>query len=472
MKITTVLATLMLLWYCQSLVGQNNLGAAKVQNKGRFPAAGVITQSSGLALDPDGIHFWTHNDQGNATTKVYKFLPANGNTAVAIVDSVQVVGHENLDWEDMAKDQNGNLYLCQTGKNCNALSPSECPGRYLYKILKMPFASLNAQASIVPDSFIFKYPLPPACNQNGSDTTFVNAEAAIFFNNSIYIFTKNIWSKVTNNCGNWVETSTYLFKIPLTAGSSAANPIVGEYLGSYNLKLSEADSTVNYYKVIAGAINPSQQVVSLVTPARVWQFRNFTGDNFFNGDVSYHSFLDDGGNAVIRGYEGADFYNNDLLYLSVDGTNGRLSTVNIDSLCTNIRSLDDHLPGSLRTALSCASQSDTLSFNSAIANQNLIIDAQINITKNISIVNTQSNVTIQSLTNLPAMFAINPMKQVYLEGFNMEAANYPDNFSIQNNGNLTLKNITVKNFPGQTKNVINKTGATLTIIGDVDIKTN
>ncbi|MFZ1788555.1 MAG: hypothetical protein WAT92_09595, partial [Saprospiraceae bacterium] len=147
MKITTVLATLMLLWYCQSLVGQNNLGAAKVQNKGRFPAAGVITQSSGLALDPDGIHFWTHNDQGNATTKIYKFLPANGNTTVAIVDSVQVVGHQNLDWEDMAKDQNGNLYLCQTGKNCNALSPSECPGRYLYKILKMPFASLNAQAS-------------------------------------------------------------------------------------------------------------------------------------------------------------------------------------------------------------------------------------------------------------------------------------------------------------------------------------
>lgn len=308
--------------------GNLNMNVAAVF-KGRFDASGEITQSSGLALDPDGISFWTHNDQGNPTTKVYNFLPNTGNTNVTVSKTVNV-NAVNLDWEDLAKDTMGNLYLAQTGKNCNANATPDCPTKFVFKIHKMAFSSLTNGSTVTPETFYFKYPLSGYALNNcmSNDTVFANTEAVIWFNNSIYVFTKDIFSKKTNNCGGWVGGNTHLFKVPLTAGSTEANPIVAQYLGALTTKINSTEDA-GLYQVTGAAINTSGTKIALSTYGRLWILEGFTGDNFFSGTKTYYNFVDNNNQSQIRGYEGIEFAaDNATLFLSVDGVNGRVVSIN------------------------------------------------------------------------------------------------------------------------------------------------
>jgi hypothetical protein len=180
-----ILFLLLISLFAAPALAQIYQGLAVPDNKGRWGATSEITQASGLALDANGVSFWTHNDQGNATNKVYKFFPVTAQLPITLQKQVTVLNTLNLDWEDLAKDDAGNIYLCQIGKNCNALSdPLECPGRFIYKIHRLPLATLNHadSTSVTPETFYFKYPLTgyDINNCNPNDTVFVNGEAAIF----------------------------------------------------------------------------------------------------------------------------------------------------------------------------------------------------------------------------------------------------------------------------------------------------
>jgi len=314
--------TLNLVW------GQGNGGFIILNPEGRFATAGPVTQSSGLALDPDGTTLWTHNDQGNATTQIYNFSPGTGQGAVTINKTVNIDLAANLDWEDMTKDNAGNLYIAQTGKNCNSNAPPDCPKRWVFAFHRVPFSSLTDGATVTPESFYFVYPTTgyPGGTCSTSDTVFANVEAAIWYNGAMYVFTKDIWSKPTNNCGQWGSEKCVLFKIPLTAGSSESNPIVAQYISKRSMQIFEADGAQQKL-VISGAISPDQSTVALSTAGRLWLFYNFTGDDFYSGDQTYYTYTDDGVNPVTRGFEGMEFINNTQLKLSVDGVGGRVMGV-------------------------------------------------------------------------------------------------------------------------------------------------
>lgn len=339
-------------------------------NLGRFGNTSPITQASGLALDPNGTSLWTHNDQGNPTTSIYKFLPATGNQAVTLQKAVNILSVSNLDWEDLAKDGNGNIYVCQIGKNCNENSdPEECPNRFVFKIHKIPLATLNHpdSTSVTPHTYYYKYPLSgyDANNCQPDDTVFVNSEAAIWYEGALYVFTKNIWSKSTNNCGGWQEGYCYLFKINLTEGSSMQNPIVATYKGKVNLKINPNEPAAKY-QVTAAAISPDSSTLALTTYGRVWLFRHFTADSFFNGTSMYAEYSASGSDTITRGYEGIEFKNNRYLDICVDGLNGRVSGLLIDSIALWVRTTADAGPGSLRYAALCANTNDTLRFKPAL----------------------------------------------------------------------------------------------------------
>ena len=130
--------------YWSGLHAQVYQGLQVPFNLGRFGNASPITQASGLAIDPNGVSLWTHNDQGNPSTSLFKFLPTTGNQMVTIQKEVNILNVINHDWEDLAKDDIGNIYVCQIGKNCNENSdPEECPNRFIFKIHKVPLATLN-----------------------------------------------------------------------------------------------------------------------------------------------------------------------------------------------------------------------------------------------------------------------------------------------------------------------------------------
>ena len=419
--------------------------------KGRFPAASVITQASGLALDNNGISLWTHNDQGNATTKVYKILTSTAESDITIEKEVTILNHLNLDWEDMAKDDAGNIYLCQVGKNCNANSdPLECPGRFIYKIHKLALSTLNHpdSTSVTPETYYFRYPLTgyDVNNCTPNDTVFVNCESVIWYNGHFYLFSKNIWSKVTNNCGGWQEGFTYMFRLSPAAGSSMQNPLVATYMGKMNLKLSPGELPAKYQPT-AAAISPDQTILSLTTYNRIWQFRNFTGDSFFAGNSVYCDYSTNGADTTTRGYEGLEFINNRYVKLCVDGVNGRLSGIDLDSLALWVRNTYNSGSGSLRNVLLSATAGDTARFRPFIINDTIhLTTAPLSFNRNVHLVQPVGQpIFLKAYTTNAITVPVG--RNILLKGINIICGNVM-NGGISNEGILAIENMTIYNsFP-------------------------
>ena len=438
--------------YCLVLPGlhaQVYQGLQVPFNLGRFGNTSPITQASGLALDPNGSSFWTHNDQGNPTTSIYKFLPTTGNQAVTLQKEVNILSVTNLDWEDLAKDDNGNIYVCQIGKNCNENSdPEECPNRFVFKIHKIPLATLNHpdSNSVTPHTYYYKYPLSgyDANNCQPDDTVFVNSEAAIWYQGALYVFTKNIWSKSTNNCGGWQEGYVYLFKVNLTEGSTMQNPIVATYKGKVNLKINPNEPT-SKYQVTAAAISPDSSSLALTTYGRVWLFRHFTADSFFNGTSIYVDYSGTGSDTITRGYEGIEFRNNHYLDVCVDGLNGRISGILIDSIALWVKHDGDAGPGSLRNATQCANTGDTLLFKSTIILDTIHLSSgQLIFNRNVCMIQpVGQHVYIQSGTS-PVM-EVSPEKEIRLKNIRILCSD-PNEDALINHGNLFLTDVQIEHM--------------------------
>ncbi|WP_207432431.1 hypothetical protein [Sabulibacter ruber] len=73
----------------------------------------AINESSGLELADTPNTYWTHNDAGNAPV-LYQI-----NEKGKLLKQVTISGATNTDWEDLAKDNAGNLYIGDTGNNSN-----------------------------------------------------------------------------------------------------------------------------------------------------------------------------------------------------------------------------------------------------------------------------------------------------------------------------------------------------------------
>lgn len=426
--------------------------------KGRFGNTSPITQASGLALDENGVSLWTHNDQGNPTTILYKILTATGNQTITIQKEVDILNVENLDWEDMAKDDAGNVYVCQVGKNCNANSDSlECPTRYIFKIHKLPLTSLNHPDSltVTPETFYFKYPLIGYDIENcdADDTVFVNCEATIWYNGALYLFTKNIWSKATNNCGGWLTGYTYMFKLSLTSGSSMENPLVAEYLDKVNLRMSPTE-LASKYQVTAAAISPDETILAFTTYNRIWQFRNFTGDDFFGGSSVYNDYSNTGTDTITRGYEGIEFMNNRYVSLCVDGVNGRLSGIDLDSLALWVRNSNDIGPGSARNSLLAVSAGDTIRFKPHLINDTIqLTSAPLIFNRNANLIQPNGQpVFLKAFTT--NVITVPVGKTVSQKNINLICGN-AQNGGIINHGTLTLDNINIYNTNPINRSVLN-----------------
>lgn len=316
----------------QVICAQNMiLGQATITpiDRGRFPNGHVLNQSSGLFSEGHNL-FITHNDQGNPTMQLFRFTPSTGTNALPVLDTIDI-NYVNSDWEDLTTNGSDKIYLCETGKNCNANSPPDCAGRYIFKILEIPIASLHAPGlePITPVVYHFKYPLLGTCTS--ADTVFANVEAVVYKNQNAYVFTKDIWSKNTNNCGSWDNNFTYCFRIPLMPGSSPSNPIVATYMGSFNLEVVPGEAYVDK-KPLAAALDPSGNILAITSGTRLWLFEQFSGDDWFGGQSRYLDYIDGGGNKVSRGYEGLDFIDANHLLLSVDGNNGRVQELDLSGI--------------------------------------------------------------------------------------------------------------------------------------------
>ena len=206
----------------------------KITKIGQFPPE--ISESSGLAQVKGRNTFWTHNDGGNMP-ELFEVEQSG-----KIISKVPLPNLRNEDWEDLAEDQAGNLFIADIGNNNNSRQ-----NLVIYKI--------NPNK---PDDFQtihFKYTdqtaFPPQLNAKNFD-----CEAVVYQKEKLYLFSKN--RSLTNH---YVK----LYELPAVAG---------------NYSVSPRDSIFIKSMVTSAAISPDQSTLALLSYGKIFLFDISTGLNF------------------------------------------------------------------------------------------------------------------------------------------------------------------------------------------------
>jgi len=178
------------------------------------------------------------------------------------------VNTTNIDWEDITKDENNNVYIGNFG-NENGTEGN--------RILKIGNPN-NLGNTVTAQVIYYQYPM-----ENGSEVVF-NTEAMFYFNGNIYLFSKIIRGDAT---GYEEFGYTYLFKIPTTVNTTM-NPHQAVLLGEFKTDVGNSGNNV-LWRVTGADISPDKKSVVLLCQARLWLFTCFDGDDFFNGTAVYAS---------------------------------------------------------------------------------------------------------------------------------------------------------------------------------------
>lgn len=235
-----------------------------------------LTEASGLAYY-DNNKLWVHNDGGDLPY-IYQI-----DTTGKILQTKRITNATNFDWEDLAKDEDGNLYIGDFGNNQN--------NRKTLQIYKIPSPEKTSddriRAEIIEFSYSDSVPSPPKKHQMNFDM-----EAMVILNQNIYLFSKN----------RTVPFSGYtkLYRLPLTPGLHTAQLIDSVKLGDVNM----------LQDWVTGAdISPDGKTVALLTSTEVWLFNNFIGEDIFGGDIKQVKL------PGISQKEGIAFKNNTELFI-------------------------------------------------------------------------------------------------------------------------------------------------------------
>ncbi|GAB3535353.1 hypothetical protein GCM10027443_24260 [Pontibacter brevis] len=244
--------------------------SAALQKLASLPNA--VEESSGIAvLEQEGLYL-THNDAGN---KPYLFKL---NEQGKLVETIKL-NLKNMDWEDLAQDNDGNIYIADTGNNNNRRRDLA-----VYKVnLKSP-----QEAEAIRYSYEDQKEFPPSKKERNFDS-----EALFWHNDNLYIITKDRGQGETAK----------VYKLPAQAGNHKARLI-----GSY-----KTDT-----EVTGADISPDGNTVALLSEEKIHLFRDFgSPDTFFEGDYNEigikgagqtEAIAFEGNNTLVITSEGGNLY--------------------------------------------------------------------------------------------------------------------------------------------------------------------
>jgi hypothetical protein len=220
-----------------------------------------------------------------------------------IIRTLTISNATNEDWEDIACDTHGNLYLGDSGINTNA--------RTNLRIYKIP-----APASIPGNTVsagIFEFSYPATGNQNNVDT-----ETMIFFNDSLYLFSKNHTAPFNGY--------TRMYRLPAWPGTYTAALVDSFYTGT--------DAVAG--QITAAAVSPDGSRLALLSYTKLYVFSGFTGSRFFKGQLTRLD-VDN-----LSQKEGICFADNCTVYITDEEflfTGRRLYRVNVCPVTTGLNNL-------------------------------------------------------------------------------------------------------------------------------------
>lgn len=141
-----------------------------VREVGKLPK-GRVVESSGFALADAHGDLWTHGDGGN-TASLYKVTPQGD-----LLTTLDLTPLTNNDWEDLARDEQGRLYIGDFGNNQNK--------RRNLAVYRLAGPDLRQV-----DTIRFRYPDQRAFPPRKAARNF-DCEAFFYAQDSLYLFTKN-----------------------------------------------------------------------------------------------------------------------------------------------------------------------------------------------------------------------------------------------------------------------------------------
>ena len=211
-----------------------------------------VLETSGLENGPNDW-FWTHNDSGN--------LPALFcvDTTGTIQRTITVIGDANVDWEEITKDNLGNLYIGNFGNN--SLNRTDL------RIAIIPSIDTCTGTTYVTDTINFSYPDQSSFPPTGGYGNF-DMEAMFHYQNELHLFSKDRSNPATGY--------TKHYTLPEAGGTYVATLVDSVAAGH----------TSYVFSITAADISEDGSQVVLLTSDRIWLFSNFSGTNFFGGDVS------------------------------------------------------------------------------------------------------------------------------------------------------------------------------------------
>lgn len=156
---------------------ERNKGSYKVKAYARMPEG--FLESSGLIRIGDGEgSFWTHQDSGNPSF-LYR-MEADG----SITDTLQL-SLPNQDWESLASDPGGNIYIGDFGNNA-------------HKRQNLRVFRLGADGGAA-DTISFSYPDQDSFPPEDRKKQNFDCEAFFWHNNRLHLFSKSYGSKIVKH---------------------------------------------------------------------------------------------------------------------------------------------------------------------------------------------------------------------------------------------------------------------------------
>ncbi len=252
------------------------------QDFGELNKIGSLTRSlsevSGIATFNNDSLIYAIADHGNPNT-IYGI-----NTRGKVMREIIIKNAPNEDWEDLATDYDGNLYISDTGNNENDRADQFI---YILDDFKNSISKADTlNASKITFTLSDQVNYPP----NLSDLNF-DIEALIYKESYLYMFTRN---RSRNFDG-----VTKVYKLPARPGDFEAQ-LIDSYTVCDNLETCA---------VTGASLSPSGKTLILLTADKVLKFTGFEDEKFFSGYVQSIPF----GNTSLK--EGVTFKNDSILYV-------------------------------------------------------------------------------------------------------------------------------------------------------------
>lgn len=237
----------------------------------------IVDESSGIELADNG-YLYTFNDSGGEPALYLCDTMCN------LVGTYTIPGAKNVDWEDVARDTLGYIYIGDFGNNKNKRKDLT-----IYKISSQSIINGGEPAEKITFTYEDQAAFPP------SDRIY-DCESVIWVNGSLYLFTKHRTTPMATN----------IYKIPDTSGHHTA-----QKQGSFFTGVAGAFEHPFYnYWITAADISPDFSKLALLSGNKVFVFSDFEDDDFFSGKVRIY-FL-----PATTQKEGICFKNNTEIYIT------------------------------------------------------------------------------------------------------------------------------------------------------------